>query len=247
MSVSQLKSFMDCEARALAELNGLIPKQDNKAFLEGKYLHAWSEGKLDEFTKEHLEIYKYNNPKKGKLKTFEDIDTIISYIEQDENVMEMLEGEKEVIMTVEFLDVKWKFMIDVYNPRKGRIVDLKFINDIYKGFWNNDKKGYDNFVQYYKYDYQMVLYSLLEQLFTGRDEPLEPYIVAISKEVPPTKIILNGFLEDVSNIVQDVYLRLPRIIKVKNGELEPHYCGKCDYCRSVLKAETINYKELLIR
>ena len=247
MSVSQLKSFMDCEAKTMAELNGLIPKTGNEAFLEGSYLHAWSEGTLDDFMSNNTEIYKYNNPKKGKLKKFNDIDTIISYLEKDENVMDMLEGKKEVIMTAELFDVKWKFMIDVYNPDKNRIVDLKFINNLNKEFWNSNKRGYDNFVQYYKYNYQMVLYTVLEQIATGRDEVLQPYIVAVSKEVPPRKVILTGFLDDMSEVLKDVSLRLPRIIQVKNGEIEPSYCGKCEYCRSVLKAETMHYKELNLK
>lgn len=247
MSVSQLKSFMDCEAKAMAILNEETPREGNKAFLEGKYLHSWAEGTLDEFMAQNIEIYKYNNPNKGKLKAFQDIDIIISYIKQDENVMEMLEGEKEVIMTTEFLGVEWKFMIDVYNPEKGRIVDLKFINDIHKNFWDSSKNRYVNFIQYYLYHYQMVLYAILEQLVTGRDEMLEPYIVAISKDIPPAKVILNGFLNDVSEIVSDVSLRLPRILKVKNKEIEPRHCGKCDYCRSILKAETMNYRELGFR
>lgn len=247
MSVSQFKSFMDCEAKTMALLNEEIPKAGNKAFLEGSYLHAWAEGVLDEFMANNIEIYKYNNPKKGKMKTFQDIDTIITYLEQDENIMEMLEGEKEVIMTAELFDVEWKFMMDIYNPDKNRIVDLKFMSNINKEFWNSSKKGYDNFVQHYLYNYQMVLYSILEQIATDREEMLEPYIIAVSKEVPPNKVILNGFLNDVAEVLQDVSLRLPRILDVKNGEVEPNHCGKCDYCRSVLKAETINYKELNLR
>jgi SAM-dependent methyltransferase len=52
-----------------------------------------------------------------------------------------------------------------------------------------------------------------------------------------------GFLEDVGEVLDDVAARLPRITKVKNGEIEPWYCGECEYCRGILKAEVINYKK----
>lgn len=245
MSVSQLKSFMECEARTMAELNGDIPKISKQSFLEGSYLHAWCEGKLEEFQKDNLEIYKYNNPKKGLMSNFQKIDKVIKYLETDENVLEMLEGEKEVIMTANLFDVDWKFRIDVYNPSKGRLVDLKYVNKINQKFWNNSKSMHVSFVEHYKYHYQMVLYAILEQLATNRENILEPYIVAISKEIPPQKVILDGFLEDINTVLDDVSKRLPRIIKVKNGEEKPNFCGKCDYCRSILKAKTINYKYLI--
>jgi hypothetical protein len=245
MSVSQLKNFMFCEAKALAELRNETEKEDRSAFLEGHYLHAWNEGKLKGFQEDNLEIYKYSNPAKGKKEAFLTIDKTIESLEKDENIMEIIQGQKEVIMTANLFDIDWKFQMDIYNPGKGRIVDLKFMNDINKKFWDNSTRGYINFVKQYKYHYQMVLYAILEQQATQRDEYLEPYIVAISKETPPRKVILNGFLEDISEVLSDVAARLPRIIKVKNGETEPFYCGECEYCRSILKARTINYKKLL--
>lgn len=245
MSVSQLKSFMECEAKTLAELNGEIPKAGNNAFLEGNYLHAWNEGKLDEFKANNPQIYKYNNPEKGLMKSFSDIDKTIEYLEDDEIIMDMLEGQKEVIMTANLFDTEWKFQIDVYNPDKQRFADLKYVQDIEKKFWSNAAKMHVSFIENYKYHYQMVLYAILEQIATGRKEILEPYIVAIGKQLPPQKIILNGFLYDISKVLADAGGRLPRILKVKKGEVEPHYCGNCSYCRKVLKAQIINYKRLI--
>jgi hypothetical protein len=193
MSVSQLKSFMSCEAKTLAKLKGEFVEEDKSSFLEGHYLHAWNEGVLDEFQKNNLEIYKYSNPTKGKKEAFISIDNTIEALKKDEIVMEMLEGQKEVIMTANLFDVDWKFQMDIYNPEKNRFADLKFMNDVNKKFWDNSIKGYINFVKQYKYHYQMVLYAILEQLATGREDTLEPYIIAISKEQPPRKFILNGF------------------------------------------------------
>src|SRR5690606_34902136 len=128
---------------------------------------------------------------KGKLKAFLDIDEIIKSLENDEVIMDMLEGEKEVILTAQLFDVDWKLRIDIYNPNKQRFVDLKFMNNINKGFWNSEYKVYENFIRHYKYHYQMVLYAILEQLATGREEILQPYIIAISKDIPPQKVVLN--------------------------------------------------------
>ena len=52
MSVSQYKSFLKCEAAAYAELTGEWQREEKEAFLVGHYVHAWAEGKLDEFIAE---------------------------------------------------------------------------------------------------------------------------------------------------------------------------------------------------
>lgn len=44
MSVSQFKRFIECEARALAELKGEFTRPSSTALLVGSYLHAAIEG-----------------------------------------------------------------------------------------------------------------------------------------------------------------------------------------------------------
>ena len=56
---SQFKSFMKCEAEALAEINGEIGELETKSLLEGSYMDSIFEGKdaFRRFRMSHPEIY----------------------------------------------------------------------------------------------------------------------------------------------------------------------------------------------
>ena len=56
-SVSQYKSFMNCEARAMAEISGEYERPVTKALLVGSFVDRYFEGTLDEFMKENPGIY----------------------------------------------------------------------------------------------------------------------------------------------------------------------------------------------
>ena len=58
-SVSQFKSFKECEAKTMAKLNGVWVDNKNDAFTLGSYVHLWSEGgNLGEFRVQHQEMFK---------------------------------------------------------------------------------------------------------------------------------------------------------------------------------------------
>ena len=52
-SVSQIKTFLDCPARAMAEIRGEYKQPITKALLMGSYFDAWVEGTLEEVKEEH--------------------------------------------------------------------------------------------------------------------------------------------------------------------------------------------------
>ena len=56
MSVSQFKSFLDCEARTMAELNGEYHKATTDSLLIGSYVDAFFEGTLQSFISAHPEM-----------------------------------------------------------------------------------------------------------------------------------------------------------------------------------------------
>ena len=64
-SVSQFKAFKDCEARAIAELNGDYERTETKDLLIGSYVDAYFSGELDTFIGNHPELY---NKRTGELK-----------------------------------------------------------------------------------------------------------------------------------------------------------------------------------
>lgn len=56
-SVSQYKTFLDCPARAMAEIRGEYKQPMTTALLVGSYVDAYFEGTLDKFQEEHPEIF----------------------------------------------------------------------------------------------------------------------------------------------------------------------------------------------
>ena len=51
--VSQYKTFLDCPARAMAEIRGEYKQPMTTALLVGSYVDAYFEGTLDKFQEEH--------------------------------------------------------------------------------------------------------------------------------------------------------------------------------------------------
>ena len=77
---SEIKSFMDCEARTIAEINGDWKEEPNKAILVGSYVDASVSSTLDKFKEKHPELY----TQKGTLKAeFQHADYIIERINRD--------------------------------------------------------------------------------------------------------------------------------------------------------------------
>lgn len=242
MSVSQYKSFLQCEAAAMAKLSGEYQEEQKDAFLGGSYVHAWNEGVLEKFKKDNPALYKKNGELYAK---YSNLDDMIKALEGDRFCMMALEGKKEVVLRAELFGVPWKIMIDSYNPTKGRFADLKAVKSLNDRFYNKELGQYVNFIQHYGYTTQIAVYSEIERLFTDRDDYLEGFIVAVTKENPPNKAVI-GFDEDmIQHELMQVEANLPRILQVKNGEVEAKKCGACDYCRSTKKLTgIIHYLEL---
>ena len=226
-SVSQFKTFDKCEAAGLAEVRGEYAREMTDALLIGSYIDAFFSGESIPFMNAHgSEMF---NKRTGELLAkFKHSDDIIDRILSQDSMNQMLEGDKQTIFTAELFGVPWKIKTDVYNGE--RIVDLKIVRDfedIYeKGF------GYRSWIEYWGYDIQGAVYQKVEQLSTGRDEPLPFYLVAATKErVPDLKIIQlpQDVLDDALKIVE---AKIERFDLIKSGDVEPIRCEKCDYCKS---------------
>lgn len=246
ISVSQYKSFQGCEARELACLKGEWFKNNkSEALMFGSLLHKWNESEAEfvKFIADNPEIVSSRGITKGQLKsTYKKIYTLIDKIKNDKLFTKALEGQKEVIFTTEMFGTQWKICIDSYNPECGYFTDLKAVAGLHDRFYNEEYQGYVGFIQHYGYDLQMVIYSEIERLATGRSENLSPYLAAITKQEPPDIAIYKGFLEYKDIILADVESKTSRIIELKTGLVKPKYCGKCDYCRYTKKASIIKYK-----
>lgn len=229
---SQFKSFMDCEARTMAEIKGEFVRDTSVALLVGSYVDAHFEGTLDLFRAQHPEILK----KDGSLKSdYLQADEIINRVEQDEMFMRYMGGQKQVIKTGELFGHPFKIKIDSYHQGKA-IVDLKVMRDfepIYK-----DGMGKVNFIEAWGYDIQGAIYQAVE----GNGLPF--IIAGATKQKDATDIGLYMVpqykLDSALKIVEHY---IDHFADVKSGLIEPKRCEKCAYCRMTKKLKRVETLE----
>lgn len=252
MSVSQYKSFRTeyggCEAAAVAKLKGEWQELKKDAFLEGSYVHAWQEGKLEEFKANNPDLYSSRGATAGQLKSnFLHCNKMIEVLGNDPFVMRVLSGQKEVIFTAEMFGVPWKIMIDSYAPDMKVITDLKTVKEMDGRFWNKQANCYENFIWHYGYALQLAVYAEVERLANNREqyEWFLPHMVVVTKESEPDHEVIYFDNEMISTKLFEVEVNLPRVLAVKKGEAEPERCEKCAYCRSTKKVKTAkHFREL---
>lgn len=230
MSVSQFKDFngtygkMACEFEAVEKMYDRWQPEKSTALLIGSYVDSYFEGSLELFKKENTEIF----TQKGELKApFKKAEEIIARIERDQYFMKFLSGEKQKIMTFELFGVQWKIKMDSYLPGIA-IVDLKIMASITDLKWVRDL-GYLDFVRYWGYDIQGAVYQKGVEIVTGKKLPF--YIAAATKENEPDIRIIQitqNYLDEALHVVE---ANIPRIMRVKSGEVLPDKCELCDCCR----------------
>ena len=224
-SVSQFKAFDNCEACGLAEIVGEYTREETDALLIGSYVDAYFAGEIDEFIKRDGDKMHQKN---GKLYAkFEGANNIIDRIESDSLMMDYLRGEKQVIKTANLFGVDWKIKIDVLTDE--RIVDLKIVKDF--GSVYKDGFGYRPWIEAWGYDIQGAIYQKVEQICSGRDEPLPFYIVAATKEKVTDIDIIQIPQHILDAALKVVESKIDRFDLIKLGELSPNRCGVCNYCK----------------
>lgn len=230
MSVSQFKKFVECEARAVAELGGTYKEDNTEAFLVGNFVHSAFESNAA-----HEDFLSTNQEemltKKGTLRApFVLAEKMIERIKEDEFFSSLYQGEKETIVTGELFGTTWKGKIDCLNFRREYFVDLKTTREINKKMWSERDNNWASFVEEYGYVLQMAVYrELLKQKY-GKE--FTPYIYAVSKQSPPNIEAINFDKEIFARELEYIEKKLPRILRVKNGEAAPLMCGTCEYCRA---------------
>lgn len=245
LSVSQYKNFMGtlgkpaCEAEAMALLNGEWEREKSTALMVGSYVDSHFEGSLDLFRAQNPSLFK----KDGGLKAeYVKAEEVINRIERDELFMKYMSGEKQVIMTAEMFGAKWKIKIDSYLEGKA-IVDLKVMRELHKAEYTKDF-GYMDFIQYWGYDLQGAVYQEVVYRNTGKRLPF--FIAAASKEKEPDIELIWIPDEHLREKLIEVERNTPKILTLKEGDVEPIRCEMCDYCKhtKVLK-QPIHFSELL--
>jgi hypothetical protein len=230
-SVSQFKAFQKCEACGLAEAQGLYEREQTTSLLVGSYVDTYftgeDKGALGRFGLEHPEIF---NSRTGALKAdFKHAETMINAVECQPRMREYLEGEYQTIKTAELFGVNWKIKMDVYRDGE-RIVDLKTVKDfepLYK-----DGFGYVSWIEYWGYDIQAAIYQRVEQIASGRDKPLPFYIVAVTKEKTPDIAVIQIPQSVMDTALKVVESKIDEFDLVKQGEIPPQRCERCEWCKS---------------
>ncbi len=233
MSASQFKDFKKCEAYALAKMRGEWQDKTSNAFLVGGYIDAYFSGELDQFKANNTELFN----KDGSLKaTYKQCETIIKRIEQDEYMMHLLSGEKQLIQTGIIEGVPFKIKMD--SVLDDTIVDQKIMKDC-KDVWNN---GYEPFWKVYGYDIQMAIYQYIHAQNTGIKKPCK--LAVATKEDECDLRVFKFKQETIDNALSEVKALAPHYQDVKNGLVPPVYCGECAYCKSLKKLSKESEEEI---
>lgn len=248
-STSQFKDFEQCEAAALAKLKGVWkpPKsttgadplvlgnlvhskfESDEAYHE--FLESTYEAKTtkDKVVKIKDEICKYGNPEKGIKKDYQKADKMIKALADDPLFKATYVGDREVPVTGEIDGIPWKGKIDCLNLDEGYFCDLKTVDDIHKGHWNNQIKARVNFIVDRQYIMQMAVYRELLRQTYGIN--LQAFIFAVSKQETPDKLAVKFSDWRYEEALEPVHRLIHRFDAVKNGLEKPDRCEQCDYCR----------------
>ena len=225
-SVSQYKDFAKCEAMALAKLRGDYQQPVTRALLVGSFVDSYFEGTLPEFMKENPELFTRKNELRSE---FRKANEIIGRIKADLLFMQFMSGEKQRIMTFQLFGVPWKMKMDSFLSGIC-ITDLKVVAN----FRN---------LPLWRYDLQGAVYQAGVEAVTGERLPF--YLAVATKERVTDLDIFQIPQSTLDFALREVEENIIHYAAVKNGDIPPEYCGKCDYCKSVKAAIVRNYNELL--
>jgi len=259
-----------CEAREIAKVVGEWEDKEKKCFLIGNYIHSYFSSKEDfqDFCNEnHSTIYK---PKGGTYADFVKAGEMIATLEKDKVVMEFMKGEHEQIFTGKIAGVEFKIQVDILNIERGYFADIKTTENITKKHYNSKTKEKESFIHKYDYFLQFAIYSeILRQNYgfiiekysekysakelskiielEKTNEYMDCYIIAVDKQpIPGKEIIYMQTDLFIKEKLEEIELKLPNIMAVRNGEIEPVRCNSCDYCRSTkIIKQPIHYLDLL--
>ena len=236
-SASQLKSFLDCPARTMAELNGEWERPKSDAMLVGSYVDAAFESKkaFELFGNQHPEIFK----KDGSLKAdFVKAQQMVERAKSDKVFVDFMKGRHQTIKKATLWGVPFKAKFDVL--AKNRIVDLKTVRD-FKPLYR-EGEGRLNVVDYWRWTLQMALYQKIE----GHKLPC--FLAVITKEDPPDLAIIEIPQARLDAEIDFVSTRIELFKGIKDGVLEPDRCEHCAYCRATRKlkgAVTLDYLDMM--
>lgn len=241
-SASLLKEFLDCPARAIAELNGEYERPKTESLMVGSYVDAAFESKkaFNQFRIEHPEMFK----KDGSLKAeYVRADAMIQRAKSDKTFTEFMKGRKQVIKTATLWGVPFKAKFDVLKTRgdgEHRIVDLKTVKDLSPVY--KPGMGKVDFATAWNWPLQMAMYQKIE----GHNLPC--YLAVITKQDPPDITVVRIPQARLDAEIDFIGTRIEMFKAMRAGVLSADRCENCSYCRATRKlteAVPLDYYELI--
>lgn len=223
-SVSQFKRFNECEAAALAELNGEYEPERGRALLLGSYVDEMLTGTRKSqmmFLEENNgELFKKNgDPYADVLQAMETVERV----RKQPLMMKHLSGGHQKIFTGEIEGVPFKIKTDSYKPGEF-ICDLKYMASL------RSPNLFEPMVSYWGYDIQAGVYQEIVYQNTGERLPFR-FVVA-TKEKPSHLAVGEINQWNMDKALEIVKKNIVHFQKVKTGEIPPTRCEDygCDYC-----------------
>ena len=241
MSVSQWKLFNECEAKALAIIEGREDATYKDSFLEGQLFEAVVTGGKELFISKHPELISTRGATAGQLKSeFKKVITSAEKFNEQNFFKNIIQKcDKQVILTGKICDVKVKCALDLFDKETNSIYDIKCMKD-FKETWDKSEKCYKPWYYTYNYVLQLAVYRELVRQNFG--EPKEIGLISATKEDVPDIEALSFSSELLDLELENFKLKVKRYDDIKKGKLEPIKCGCCDYCKSI---KTINEFEVI--
>lgn len=223
-SVSQFKAFMDCEAAAMATLNGEYEPPRGRALLLGSYVDEMLTGTEASQSKfiidNENELYKKNGEMYADVLQASET---IERVKRQPLMMKYLDGKHQTIMTGEIDGVPFKIKMDSYRPGEY-IADLKYMASL------RSPNLFESFVSYWRYDIQAAAYQEIVYQNTGKRLP---FIFVVATKENPAHLAVGEISQWNMDKAMDVLKgNIARLQKIKSGEIPPERCEAydCDFC-----------------
>lgn len=223
-SVSQFKRFRECEAAALAELNGEYEPERGRALLLGSYVDEMLTGSR----KSQIAFLQNNGDALFKKNgdPYADVQQAMDTIERIRKqplMTQHLNGGHQEIMTGEIEGVPFKIKMDSYKPGEF-ICDLKYMASL------RSPNLFEPMVSYWGYDIQAAVYQEIVYQNTGLRLPFR-FVVA-TKEKPAHLAVGEISQWNMDAALEKVKVNIVHFQKVKSGEIPPTRCEdyECNYC-----------------
>ena len=216
---SEIKSFLSCEAKTLAEFKGEWEEPTSDSILVSSYIDNAISNTLDMFKEQNPQIF----TQKGELKAqYKIAEKVVEQIKADPMFFKYVSGENQVIMTGEISGVPVKIKIDSYFKDKA-IIDLKAMKDL-ELIWNNQTKQREPFLLAYDYILQAALYQEIVRQNTGKQLP---FIIAVcTKQEYSERALLSISQNELDTKLEFIKGYLPHIKELKEGKVGPTRCRK---------------------